>query len=67
MLRFYGSYSQDNISNVILEYADKGNLEQFLRKVDPPTDLEDRKILWRNILKLLMVLMYLHNCGPGGM
>jgi len=67
MLRFYGSYSQNNISNVILEYANKGNLEQFLRETDPPTDLQHRKILWRNILKLLAVLTYLHNCEPGGM
>lgn len=66
ILRFYGGFHQNTTSNIILEDADLGSLDMLFR-TDPPTDLEHKRKLWKNILKLLEALTYLHNLPPGGM
>ena len=67
VIRFYGSYTQVETFNIVLEYADKGSLETFLKFNDPPTQMEHIRDFWKNLLELLKALMYLHNHSEGGM
>ena len=67
VVRFYGSYTQAEKFNIILEYADKGSLEKFLQRNAPPTQVEHIRDFWKNLLELLKALIYLHNHSEGGM
>lgn len=64
MIGFYGSFKQDNTYNVILEYADKGNLEQYFRTVSPPTREEDKIKFWERLFNLAKALVQMHGMQP---
>ncbi|KAL8649187.1 MAG: hypothetical protein Q9210_004551 [Variospora velana] len=41
IVAFYGSFIQDASYNLILEYADRGNLETFMKRTPKPESVED--------------------------
>jgi hypothetical protein len=43
---YYGGFVHGNSYNIILEYADGGTLECFMRKTKPPSTIEDVLLLW---------------------
>ncbi|KAL8919647.1 MAG: hypothetical protein Q9208_006679 [Pyrenodesmia sp. 3 TL-2023] len=41
IVAFYGSFIQDSSYNLILEYADRGNLETFMKRTPKPESVEE--------------------------
>lgn len=67
IIGFYGGYRQHNTYNIILEYANNGNLEEYLQRTEPPTRTSDIYVFWKNILKLPIALKFLHNFPQASM
>jgi hypothetical protein len=53
---FYGCYKHDDIFNILIEYADGGNLEDFLKTKRPPTTTVEIMDFWRSMHRLIGVL-----------
>ena len=61
VIGFYGSYIQEDEYNIILEYANGGNLEQLLKSKDPPTDSPGIFAFWEALLDLAKALVCIHD------
>jgi hypothetical protein len=61
MIGFYGSFVQDDTYNILLEYADHGNLEQYFQTVPPPSEPEDLISFWRGLFRVIKALNRIHN------
>jgi serine/threonine protein kinase len=62
---FYGSYTHGRTSNVILEYANEGTLEDYFKRVPPPSTGPEIYLFWSRLLALLRALDALHNLPYG--
>ncbi|KAK3324567.1 hypothetical protein B0T19DRAFT_443976 [Cercophora scortea] len=60
-LRYYGSFKQNGKGFLLLEYADRGSLDQFFSKEQPPHEWDELHEFWRALLDLIRGLMLLHN------
>jgi serine/threonine protein kinase len=63
MIGFHGSFRQGDRLNIILEFADKGTLENYFEQ-PPPTNGEDIIKFWEGMFKLIGALMAIHQV-PG--
>ncbi len=61
IIGFYGSYVQDGSYNVLLEYADRGTLEDYLQSTPPPTTGEDIFKFWSALFNIIQALHLIHN------
>lgn len=52
VLKFYGSFEYRGQSHILLEFADKGTLNDFFRTEAPPTRGDQIIDFWNNILQL---------------
>jgi serine/threonine protein kinase len=59
LVQFYGSWTQGQTHNILLEYADGGTLADFFR-CGHPTSKEDRLKFWNNLLRLLEPIGRIH-------
>lgn len=68
LIQYFGSYEQDNTFNIILEYADGGTLEGFLRneKIKPPRKVEDIQSFWCSLFDILLALQTIHRVKQDG-
>ncbi|CAO2648500.1 Nn.00g077670.m01.CDS01 [Neocucurbitaria sp. VM-36] len=57
---FYGSWTQGNVSNILLEYIDGGTLTALFR-TDPPTRAEDMLRFWDHLLRILDPICKIHS------
>jgi hypothetical protein len=64
LIGFYGNYVQGNNYNLILEYADQGNLEQYFENTDPPCEEDDIMKFWRGMFGILKALDSIHKSMP---
>ena len=46
IIGFYGSFVREQTYNVILEYADLGTLDDYMKHTAPPSSAEDKMIFW---------------------
>ena len=60
IIAYYGSFVDENTYNIILEYADRGNLEQFMEAMPPPSTAENMIELWDRLCKISHGLAVLH-------
>ncbi|RDW85934.1 hypothetical protein BP5796_04259 [Coleophoma crateriformis] len=60
IVTFYGSYMHNGTYNIILEYANQGNLENYFRKVYPPTCGGDIERFWIAICNIFKALACIH-------
>ncbi|KAK3667545.1 hypothetical protein LTR22_001723 [Elasticomyces elasticus] len=60
LLRYYGTYTYDGKYYVILEYADVGTLEDFLRETPKPTRGEHIIAIWRGAFDLVEAVYRVH-------
>lgn len=60
VIGFYTAFKQGNEYNALLEYADRGSLEDFMKSTEPPATMKDVLGLWKEILELLRGLKDLH-------
>jgi serine/threonine protein kinase len=60
MIRFYGAFTQGDRYNILLEFADKGSLEQYFKTVKTPKSGEDIISFWESLFMLLEALLRIH-------
>lgn len=61
IIKFYGSYILGNDRNLLLEYADKGSLENFFLKETPPSHGGDVIKFWEGLFSLIKGLKAIHS------
>jgi serine/threonine protein kinase len=67
IIGFHGSFTRGDTHNVLLEFADKGTLEDYFRTQIPPVDPEDIINFWQALFKILDALRHIHQLdGTGG-
>src|SRR2546423_9385737 len=64
IIGFYGSYIQDGTYNVLLQYADRGTLEEYLATTPSPTTGEDIYRMWSGVFNLIKALKSIHDVEP---
>ena len=60
IIEYLGSYEQDKVCCIILEYADIGTLDDYFRKTQPPTAEEDIVCFYTSLFNLIKGLMRVH-------
>ncbi|MCJ1391817.1 hypothetical protein MMC18_004684 [Xylographa bjoerkii] len=60
IIAYYGGFIHGNSYNIILEYADRGTLESFMRTTDPPSTVEDTLLFWNRIFGIIDGLINIH-------
>lgn len=61
IIRLYGSYSHGDECNILLEYADKGTLEEYFKNETPPSRAADIIKFWENLFQLIKGLKAIHS------
>lgn len=61
IIKFHGSYIHGDSFNILLEYADKGTLEDFFRQESPPSRGLDIIALWEALFQLIQGLKAIHS------
>ncbi len=64
IIDFYGSYIHGDTFNVLLEYADKGDLEGYFRCEAEPRDGQDIINFWQGLFMLGQALADIHEVEP---
>lgn len=67
IIKFHGNYTQGNTHNILLEYADKGDLEEYFWRELPPTLSEEIGEFWKEMFSILDALKTIHNVGDEGL
>lgn len=60
MVRFYGSWIQNQTYHMILEYVGGGTLIDFFERTKQPSRYEDRIKFWRKLLELIKPVSRMH-------
>ena len=60
IVAYYGSFIHGNSFNIILEYADQGTLETFMRKTKSPSIPEQTLLFWARLFDVMGGLMTIH-------
>lgn len=61
IIRFYGSYIHGDTFNTLLEYADKGSLEDYFTREAPPSRGGDIVKFWDSMFQLIKGLKAIHS------
>lgn len=65
IIGYYGSFVRDGTYNIILEYADRGTLNNYLQETHEPTDSTGIMTFWTQFLGILHGLAHIHGThGP---
>ena len=66
VIGYYGSFINidDDVYNIILEFADKGNLEDYMKAVQPPSSIKDMVDFWDGLFSITHGLAFIHGM-PG--
>ena len=57
---FYGGFILDGTYDILLEYADKGTLEEYLASTPPPCTARDIITFWQSFLRVTLGLSRIH-------
>ena len=60
IIAYYGGFIHGNSYNIILEYADQGTLETFMRKTKSPASAEHSLLLWDRLFDITHGIMTIH-------
>jgi serine/threonine protein kinase len=66
IIGFHGSFIRGDTYNILLEYADKGTLEDYFEKEVPPTEGEEIIEFWASLFSILHALYQIQNVIPEG-
>ena len=61
IIKYYGSYIHGNEFNILLEYADKGSLEDYFQTESPPSRGVDIIKFWESLFQLIKGLKAIHS------
>lgn len=64
IIGYYGSFERNGTFNIILEYADRGTLNDFLQETHEPTNSTGIMTFWTQFLGILHGLAHIHGT-PG--
>lgn len=64
IVAYYGGFVHGNLYNTILEYADSGTLEDFIRTTKPPVSIEDCLLFWHRLFGITDGIMAIHGQIP---
>jgi serine/threonine protein kinase len=64
MINFYGGFKHDGRFNILLEFADKGTLEEYF-STNPPKSGTDIIKFWEHILQVTEALVDIHGNSEG--
>lgn len=64
IIKFYGSFIQGDDYNILLEFADRGSLEQYFEKESPPSRGADIIKFWEALFQLIKGLKAIHSVRP---
>lgn len=64
VIAYYGSFIDRDTYNIILEYADGGNLEDFMKRTPEPSTTEDMIAYWDRFCGITHGLAHIHGI-PG--
>lgn len=71
LIKLLGSYKQGDTYNILLEYADRGTLEDFFQTTPPPSLGEEIIVFWSRLFNVIKALQRIHAterpdgfCGP---
>lgn len=71
VIQYLGAYSRSdsitglNTSNIILEYADMGNLDEYFHRTEQPKSIQDKILFWKSMLKIFKGISKIHNISSG--
>ena len=65
IVQFYGSFIQDEMRCLILEFVDGGNLADYLRNTPPPKAPTDRLRFWQSYSGILKGIHCIHSIEDG--
>jgi len=60
IIEYYGSFVRDGTYSIILEYADRGTLDQYMKNTDEPTDIGEIMTFWKCFLAIFHGLDHIH-------
>jgi hypothetical protein len=63
IVKFYGSFTQEESRNVILEYADQGTLADYYQRFKNPMEEKDTTDFWERLCNLARGLRQIHDVG----
>jgi hypothetical protein len=61
LIKLLGSYKQGDTYNILLEYADRGTLEDFFQTTRPPSLGEDIILFWSRLFNVIKALLRIHS------
>ena len=64
IIAYYGSFVDDDTYNIILEYADRGNFEDFMKTTPAPSTGEEMIEFWDRFCRITHGLAFIHGI-PG--
>ncbi len=64
VIAYYGSFVDEDTYNIILEYADRGNFEEFMKTTHKPSTSESMIELWERLSRISHGLAHIHGT-PG--
>jgi len=67
IIGYYGSFSLNDTHTLMLEYADRGTLDDFLRTVEAPSTGAEIMKLWESLLKIQNALYTIHEIPTDGL
>ncbi|CZR54400.1 uncharacterized protein PAC_04284 [Phialocephala subalpina] len=65
LIGVYGSYTQGNSYNVLLEWADRGSLEHYFQLTNPPAGIVGITNFWTSLFGTLRALHTIHQFEAG--
>ncbi|CAF9943242.1 MAG: hypothetical protein ALECFALPRED_010901 [Alectoria fallacina] len=60
IIAYYGGFIHGDSYNLILEYADQGTLETFMRNTESPSTVEDTLLFWDRLFDITHGVMTIH-------
>ncbi len=60
LIKLLGSYKQGDTYNILLEYADRGTLDDFFQTTPPPSLGEEIIVFWSRLFNVIKALLCIH-------
>ena len=60
IIAYYGSFVRDGTYNLILEYADRGTLDNYMKQTPEPKNISDITTFWERLFAVLGGLVQIH-------
>ena len=60
IIEFYGSFVREGTYNIILEYADRRTLDDYMRDTPEPTSISEISTFWEQLFAVLRGLVQIH-------